>query len=167
MESTQLRELDVDNVSSVPNMGVVCKALVTSVYDADTCTCVFLHNGLVPMKMNIRILGIDAPEIKPTVRDPILADLEKKTAYNVRDHVREIMLDKIVDLKMLKWDKYGGRVLGNISIENVDIAQYLMDKEIVKSYDGNAKESWTKDELDNITKKIELLKNCPIEEQSN
>jgi len=141
-----LRSIDESCVSNVPNENQDSIAKITKVYDGDTCTCIFLHNNQVPMKINIRLSEIDAPEIKSDY------ELERKAAMLVRDLVSYLILDKIVKVKISKWDKYGGRVIGDVYIPDTDItiSKYLLDKKLVKEYYGKKKELWTDNELNEI-----------------
>jgi len=141
-----LRSLYSSCVSDVPNENVDTLGKITKVYDGDTCTCIFLHDNQVPMKINIRLCEIDAPEIKSDY------ELERTAALLVKNIVSNLILDKIVKIKISKWDKYGGRVIGDIYLPNSDmtISHYLLDKKLVKEYYGKKKELWTDSELNNI-----------------
>lgn len=90
------------------------KAIVISVYDADTITVnIDLGFGIWTFKQKVRLSGIDAPEM----RGPERAD-----GIESRDWLREKILDKKIVLKTKK-DKTGkfGRWIGDV---------YLPDEEI-------------------------------------
>ena len=40
------------------------------------------------------------------------------------------------------WDKYGGRVLGDVILNGVSLRQTLITKGYARSYYGEAKQSW-------------------------
>jgi len=85
------------------------KALVTGVYDGDTCTVnidLGLHCWLHGEK--IRFARIDAPELRGEEREQGLLS---------RDYLRELILNKEIFLETIK-DKKGkyGRYLGEIWI---------------------------------------------------
>ena len=48
--------------------GLLTKAKVVDVYDGDTITIVFYHNGQ-PIKDSFRMLGYDSPEMKPRKKE--------------------------------------------------------------------------------------------------
>lgn len=84
------------------------KAVVTHVHDGDTVTLdVDLGFGTWRRDMNIRMVGINAPEIRTA--DP--------AGYAARDYLRALIPDgKLILLRSLKdlADKYGGRWLGTL-----------------------------------------------------
>ena len=56
--------------------------------------------------------------------------------------------DKVLNIKFVKWDKYGGRILGEVyTHKHKSLANYLIDKKYAKLYLGKAKEIWSKEEL--------------------
>lgn len=88
------------------------------VYDGDTVHCTIIYRG-VPTKINIRLSGIDTPEMKPRKvgRTPESIEHEKMDAYIITNIVRAIILNKIVMIDIIDSDKYG-RFLANIYINN-------------------------------------------------
>ena len=113
------------------------------VYDGDTVHVVFKQpNSGECHKWVIRLMGIDTPEMKSKNA------AEKAKAVQCRDYVRTKILDKIVILDCLEFDKYG-RLLANIFLEGSEksINQELIDNGLAKAYDGGSKEGWG--ELDN------------------
>ncbi len=109
------------------------------VYDGDTIHVVFkLHNTGECHKWIIRLIGIDTPEIKS--KNPS----EKQKAIQTRDYLRSKILDKIIILDCLDFDKYG-RLLGYIFLEGYEksINQELIDNGFAKAYDGGTKEGWS------------------------
>jgi micrococcal nuclease len=81
-------------------------AKIVEVYDGDTIKAVFRFNDIM-QKFTIRLFGIDTPEIR--TRDK----LEKRAGYEAKEMLVSLILDKIVYLKLGKFDKYG-RILGTI-----------------------------------------------------
>lgn len=111
-----------------------CK--VVSVYDGDTIKVVFpIHNTMY--KWNCRINGVDTPELRTK------NELEKKYGYEVRDKLREKILDKIVLVKCGKFDKYG-RLLVDIYCDGEDksVNFWLIDNKYAFTYDGGTKRQW-------------------------
>ena len=115
------------------------------VYDGDTVHVVFkMPNSNECYKWIIRISGIDTPEIKSKNVN------EKKTACEARDFLKSQILDKIIIIECLDFDKYG-RLLGELYIDNrndVSISKQMIEKGYAKAYDGGTKEGFA--ELDNI-----------------
>tara|TARA_B100001248_G_C27374210_1_gene453292 strand:- start:1278 stop:1769 length:492 start_codon:yes stop_codon:yes gene_type:complete len=109
---------------------------VVSVYDGDTIKIVFpLHDKLY--KWNCRLGRVDTPELRTR------NELEKKFGYEVRDKLREKILNKLVNVKCGDFDKYG-RLLTEIYIENESVNQWLIDNEYAFEYDGGTKKNWEK-----------------------
>lgn len=73
---------------------------VSSVYDGDTITIIFNHNGH-KIKLSCRFLGIDTPELRTK-------DLsEKKKGYAAKYYLQERVLEKIKYVEFLQNEKYG------------------------------------------------------------
>ena len=90
-------------------------------------------------KFNIRILGVDCPEIKSKNEN------EKKVAIIARDKLKHLILGKMVELKNLKNDKYGGRYNANVFINGLSCSEWLIDNRLAVEYDGGKKkyiEDW-------------------------
>ena len=88
-------------------------------------------------KWVIRMMGIDTPEIKAKNTN------EKQLAVKARDFLRELILDKIIIIECLDFDKYG-RLLGNLFIEGneTSISNMMIEKGFAKAYDGGTKIKW-------------------------
>ena len=141
----KLKKVDLENVLDVPHKGQTIPAKVVDVYDGDTCKIVFMHGGKIPMKISIRIMGIDTPEIRG--KDP----LEKQAAIKVRDQVRKWIDGKIVQVKFLKWDKFGGRIDGEVYFGDLkSVGDELISMGYAKAYKGKKKKKWTQEELEGI-----------------
>ncbi len=150
----KLREVDYETVPKVPHVNEIIPALVYNVYDGDTCKVIILHGHVIPMKLTIRINGIDTPEIRCSSKRSLHPKLEKKAGKVVRDYVKELLLYQIISLKIEDWDKFGGRVLGTVylpdSLTNEDLTRHLIEKKFGKPYHGEKKEKFSKEELEYI-----------------
>jgi micrococcal nuclease len=111
------------------------QAKVVSVYDGDTVKCVFPSNGKM-YKWNCRLTGVDTPELRT------LCKVEKKFGYEVRDYLREKILNKVVTLHCGDFDKYG-RLLVTIQYDDCMVNQWLIDNNYAFSYDGGTKKKWS------------------------
>ena len=110
------------------------RAKVVDVYDGDTIKCVFpIHNKLY--RWNCRIAGVDTPELRTRCQ------AEKVFGYNVRDKLREKILNKVVYLQCGEFDKYG-RLLVNILCDDCLVNDWLVENNYAFAYDGGTKQSW-------------------------
>lgn len=111
-------------------------AEVVKVYDGDTCTCVVDLGFKTSVRIKIRLVGIDTPEIR--TKD----DEEKALGFKTRDWLRERILGKKVLLHTEKKGKFG-RWLGTIwnieedkpSFEN-SYNKKLVNEGLAKEYFG-------------------------------
>ena len=102
-------------------------AEVTKVYDGDTITVDFdLGFGIILRKQKIRLLGINAPEVRGEQREDGL---------KTRDELRKRILGKKVVIKTSK-DKKGkyGRWLGEVFIKDENINQWLLNEGLAAEY---------------------------------
>nr|QBK84761.1 MAG: thermonuclease/nuclease [Pithovirus LCDPAC01] len=159
-----LVDVDPTQISDLPHKGKLIKARVVEVYDGDTCTVIFAY-GTEFLKFKIRVLGVDTPEIKVRGVDKNnekavnLAKLEKEAGIIVRDDVRNLIQNSIVSIKMSKWDKFGGRVNGEIFLQQGGtLTDFLLEHNLAKLYDGGKKEAWSKKELQTIIKQNNPIK---------
>lgn len=102
------------------------KAMVTAVYDGDTCT-VDIDLGLHVWIKNekIRLYGINAPELRGK---------ERPQGLLARDFLRELILNKEITLHTIKdaREKYG-RYLGEIWVINEKGKSLNVNDELVKN----------------------------------
>lgn len=128
----------------VPNQNRVIDAKVMRVVDGDTYDCQFYY-GLKIMRMKVRVMGLDTPEKKGN-------ELEKKASEVVSKYVKKYMerYSDMVKIRIKRWDKYGGRVVGEVWVNKVNVCQHLVEKKFGKEYDGGKKEVWTKEQLEKI-----------------
>jgi len=145
--------------------GKTVYAKVVEVYDGDTCKInMYLHANILA-KFTVRMMGYDCPEIKTK------NSTEKKFATRSKTILSSLILDKIVKLECLEFDKYG-RILGRIVTKDennneLDVNAFMINNHLGYSYEGDTKKNFN-DLLnsgyyreDNIvvpvTKNIELL----------
>ena len=102
------------------------KAIVTAVYDGDTCTVdidLGLHTWI--KKEKIRLYGINAPELRGK---------ERPQGLLARDFLRGLILNKEITLHTIKdaREKYG-RYLGEIWITDPKGKYIKVNDELVKA----------------------------------
>ena len=131
----KLSNIDPDTVPRFSFNGIKTYARICSVYDGDTVTIVFEHFGQM-IKYSARIYGIDTPEIR--THDPI----EKSLAYEARDFLSSYILDQVLYVELLNFDKYG-RLLINIYMpyqeDMINIADLMLINNYAKPYFGGTK----------------------------
>lgn len=120
--------------NSVPFVPPITEGIVVKVYDGDTITIVSkLPYDASPLySFSVRINNIDCPEIKGKTDD------EKKCAEIAKNEVTKLILYKKVNLENVTTEKYG-RVLADVIIDGVNIAEYLLANRLALSYDGGTK----------------------------
>lgn len=123
---------------------------INEVIDGDTFFVTFIFNGS-PFSIKIRLMGVDAPEISS--KNPY----EKKASLLIKEYLKKNIEGKYGVTIMKKWDKYGGRIVGSIMVDNVDISMLLISNKFGKSYEGCKKEEWNEEELANIIHKLSKI----------
>jgi endonuclease YncB( thermonuclease family) len=109
------------------------------VYDGDTVHLIIrLPNSDTCFKWIVRLMGIDTPEIKSK------NTIEKQKAKEAQAFLANQILNKIIYIECLEFDKYG-RLLANLyqdMNESKSLNQLMIDNGFAKSYDGGHKEGW-------------------------
>lgn len=129
-------KVDYDNCSIFIPPLEICHCI--SVYDGDTITVAkhFSINGTSKTyKYNVRIAGIDTPEIKTKNL------IEKKYALMAKKYVENAILGKTIHLENISYDKYG-RILANVYYyckTKQNIADELLQNNLAKPYFGGKK----------------------------
>lgn len=115
---------------------------VIKVIDGDT---VKFEVGFLPKELgsslSVRQLGIDTPEKAPRAKCDKEAELGKKATEFTKSAVASA---KSIDVQLKSWDKYGGRVLGNIVLDGKDLGKMLIDANLARPYFGEKKSDWCK-----------------------
>lgn len=152
----RLLSIDPEDVVDVPHKGEHIRVRVTKVYDGDTLTFVLLHGGMFPLKLRMRIVGVDAPEIKGRG----VSELHSEAGKAVQEVVEYLTKGKILWARIDKWDKYGGRVDGDIFLDlleseddpyAVPLSTWLLQCELVHAYSGtSARDAWMDEEFAKI-----------------
>jgi len=134
---------NIDNSTKIFTFeGRKCQGKVVDVYDGDTVKIVFSLTEKEPdrlYKWNCRLINVDTPEIRTKNLK------EKKFAKQVRDCLREKILNKIVTIECKDFDKYG-RLLVEIFYEDININNWLIENNYAKKYYGGKKTEWFVDD---------------------
>lgn len=115
---------------------------VIKVYDGDTITIAsYLHPTLKDKvyRFSIRLSGIDCAELRTKDKD------EKEIGLKARDILSKLVMNKFVRIENKKNDKYG-RIIADVYYENINLSEYLIEKNLAVKYDGGKKEEidWKK-----------------------
>jgi endonuclease YncB( thermonuclease family) len=140
---SSLNSLDTKNIKLFTLEGKQTYGIVSDIYDGDTCKIVFKLKDEF-FKWNCRISGVDTPELRTKNLK------EKECGYFVRDKLREKILNKVVKVNCMKFDKYG-RLLVEIFIDDCNINTWLIENNYAYAYDGGTKSTIEWD-IDNINK---------------
>lgn len=145
MSATELLErIDPKTVPKVPFQDKIIYARIEEIYDGDTVKIIVLF-GDTPVRLSLRILGVDTPEIKHG--EGRLPE-EHVSAVKVRDYMRSLFPKSIAKICIRDWDKYGGRVLGELFLETGEnVAELLIHRGWARPYRGEKKRPWTLEEL--------------------
>ena len=112
---------------------------VIDVYDGDTLKMQDKDLKAPFDKISLRILGIDTPEIKRSKCKSATAKAkEKQMGLKVKQRVQEL-LKQPYTIEFIKWDKFGGRVLGNVYIGNELLSDILIKEKLGIAYFGKKK----------------------------
>jgi len=117
--------------------GSIHTANVVECYDGDTITIVLnIPKTEQKVKVKCRMLGYDTPEIRTLDKN------EKKIGLLARDRLRELILNKEVQVKTKGGDKYG-RMLINVDIGDTNVNNYMIDSNLGHPYGGGTKNKVT------------------------
>jgi len=120
--------------------GVTYDAVITRVIDGDTVA--FQADFLpAPLKkeLSIRVYGVDTPEkgfraaCASEAQRGEAASAFTKQAVAASQHRQVVLMD---------WDKYGGRVLGDVLLNGQSLRVMLIQNGFAREYYGEAKTSW-------------------------
>lgn len=122
------------------NRAVVYDVVLTRVVDGDTVA--FRADWLPdPLKkeLSIRVYGVDTPEKGFRAKCPQEAQRgEMATAFTKQ----AVAAARQRQIALIDWDKYGGRVLGDVLLDGKSLRQMLIQNGFAREYYGEAKTSW-------------------------
>lgn len=122
--------------------GVTYDYKITRIIDGDTVA--FEANFLPdPLKkeLSIRVYGVDTPEKSWRGQ----CDTEKKLGEEASSFTKQLVKNaKKTEVVLMSWDKYGGRVLGDVLLDGKSLRKILLENGYAREYYGDKKESWCK-----------------------
>mgnify|MGYP000193185688 FL=1 len=113
---------------------------ITRVIDGDTVA--FQANFLPsPLKqeLSIRVYGVDTPEKSWRAECPKEAAWGEEASQFTTDRLNEA---SVIQVAIYKWDKFGGRVLGDIILDGRSLRHMLIAEGFAREYYGDKKISW-------------------------
>lgn len=107
----------------------------------------YIHDGdtimttlPLPAPLNdaaVRIRGIDTPELHGK------CEFERQKAQEARGYLIALVGNaKTMDVTKLEWDKYGGRLLGDVVVNGKNVTTEMINSKLARPYNGEAKKPW-------------------------
>lgn len=120
--------------------GVLYDAELTRVIDGDTVAfkAAWLPAPLKP-ELSIRVFGVDTPEKGFRAKCPKEDEMGKAASAFTKKAISASQKRQII---LMGWDKYGGRVLGDVIIDGQSLRALLIQNGYAREYYGEAKQSW-------------------------
>jgi endonuclease YncB( thermonuclease family) len=120
--------------------GVVYDAQILRVNDGDTVviSAPFLPSPLKP-ELAVRIFGVDTPEKGHRAQCPAEDQRGRAATDFTKNAVNASTKRQVV---LYGWDKFGGRVLGDIILNGQSLRTMLIQNQFAREYYGEAKQSW-------------------------
>lgn len=120
--------------------GVTYDVVITRVVDGDTVG--FEANYLpAPLKpeLRLRVYGVDTPEKGFRAK----CDSEAQRGAAATEFTKKLVeKSKKRQVVLMDWDKFGGRVLGDLLLDGQSLRQQLIANGFAREYYGEAKTSW-------------------------
>ena len=113
---------------------------LTRVIDGDTVAfkADFLPDP-IKKELSIRVFGVDTPEKGWRGK----CDKEKEMGEAASKFTKGLFTNsKSVKVVIMDWDKFGGRVLGDVIFDGKSLRKMLIEKGYAREYYGDKKESW-------------------------
>jgi endonuclease YncB( thermonuclease family) len=120
--------------------GATYDAVLTRVIDGDTVA--FQANWLPdPLKkeLSIRVFGVDTPEKGHRAKCPKENERGQAATAFTKDVINKSQTRQVI---LMDWDKYGGRVLGDVLLDGKSLRVMLITNGFAREYYGEAKTSW-------------------------
>jgi endonuclease YncB( thermonuclease family) len=120
--------------------GVIYDAQIVRVNDGDTVVVAapFLPKPLKP-ELAVRVYGVDTPEKGFRAKCPQEEQRGQAASAFTKKAVAASTKQQYV---LYDWDKFGGRVLGDILLDGQSLRAALISNGFAREYYGDAKQSW-------------------------
>ena len=113
---------------------------ILRVTDGDTVVieAPYLPEPLKP-QLSVRIYGVDTPEKGSTAK----CEQEKQKGKEASAYVQSLIKNSSKhEVVFYKWDKYGGRVIGDIILDGNSLRWTMITSGLAREYYGGRKRSW-------------------------
>jgi endonuclease YncB( thermonuclease family) len=124
----------------MPKNAATYDAQILRVSDGDTIVIAapFLPAPLKP-ELAVRIFGVDTPEKGHRAQCP----QEAQRAELASNYTKQLIAQGgKIQVTLYAWDKFGGRVLGDIIVNGQSVRVGLIQNGLAREYYGDAKQSW-------------------------
>jgi endonuclease YncB( thermonuclease family) len=120
--------------------GVTYDAKIVRVNDGDTVVIAapFLPAPLKP-ELAVRIYGVDTPEKGFRAQCPSEDQRGQAATAFTKNAVSSTQKHQVI---IYGWDKFGGRILGDMILNGVSLRAELIKNGFAREYYGEAKQSW-------------------------
>lgn len=121
--------------------GIVYDWKINRVVDGDTVEVATPWTpDPLPKKMSIRVFGVDTPEKGFRAKCP----QEDQRGQAATAFTKKVITEsRTAQVLVMDWDKYGGRLLGDIILDNnTSLRGLLIQNGFAREYYGEAKTSW-------------------------
>ena len=113
---------------------------VTRVLDGDT---IEFDAPFLPVELKqvlkLRIIEVDTPEKGSLAKCQAEADKALRATNFTKRMVGAATRQEVI---LVGWDKYGGRVLGDLILDGKSLKRMLLESGHARPYDGGKKASW-------------------------
>lgn len=127
-----------NNVQAAGLKDKVYTWLVTDVYDGDTFT---VDKKFFPEELGnirVRIKGVDTPEYGSRAK----CGREEEGGAKAKKWLTDKLYLKTVTIRNIQADKYGARIVADVYVGDVKIADELIRLGLANPYDGGEKKPW-------------------------
>ena len=120
--------------------GVTYDTTIVRAVDGDTIIIAapYLPAPLKP-ELGVRIFGVDTPEKSFRAKCTSEKTRGEQASVFVKDLIAATKKHQVV---LYGWDKFGGRVLGDILFDGMSLRTLLIKNGFAREYYGDAKQSW-------------------------
>ena len=134
--SSKALALEIANDNRVYNWKVL------RIVDGDSLE---IANEFLPqeLKLFVRIKGIDTPEKAPRAKCEKENILAQKASNYTKNSIEKAQKNhQKITFSEIKWDKYGGRIVAKVMIDDIDLGQQLVGNGLARVYNGEKKKTW-------------------------
>lgn len=121
-------------------VGVTYDTTIVRAVDGDTIVIAapYLPAPLKP-ELGVRIFGVDTPEKGFRGKCESEKVRGEQASVFTKDVIKATKKHQVV---LYDWDKFGGRVLGDILLDGMSLRALLIKNGFAREYFGDAKQSW-------------------------